>query len=154
MPLTTHTDYGLRTLMYLTARTGRATVADVAGLFGISANHVAKVVNLLARYGYIRSVRGIGGGIELARRPEDIRIGDVVERLEGNLHLLECIATENVCSIQSFCRLKGVLDEATRRQLEYLNSVTLADVSPTRRQLARTETELSSGGVRHAPPAG
>lgn len=139
MPLTTQTDYGLRTLMYLTARSGRATVADVAGLFGISANHVAKVVNLLARYGYLRSVRGIGGGIELARPPEEIRVGEVVERLEGNLHLLDCVATENVCTIQSYCKLKGVLAEAERRQLEYLNSVTLADVSPTRRQLARTE---------------
>ena len=140
MALTTQTDYGLRTLMYLTARSGRATVADVAGLFGISVHHVAKVVNLLSRYGYIRSVRGIGGGIELARAPADIRVGEVVERLEGNLHLLECVATENVCVIQSFCRLKGVLDEAERRQLEYLNSVTIADVSPTRRQLARTES--------------
>jgi len=137
MPLTTQTDYGLRTLMYLTARSGRAKVADVAGLFGISAHHVAKVVNLLARYGYLRSVRGIGGGIELARRPEDIRIGEVVERLEGNLHLLNCIAAEDVCTIQSYCRLKGVLAEAERRQLDHLNSVTLADVSPTRRQLAR-----------------
>ncbi|MFO1094674.1 MAG: hypothetical protein U0992_15415 [Planctomycetaceae bacterium] len=50
------------------------------------------------------------------------------------------MATENVCTIQSYCKLKGVLAEAERRQLEYLNSVTLADVSPTRRQLARTES--------------
>ena len=140
MPLTTQTDYALRTLMYLAARSGRATVADVAGLFGISANHVAKVVNQLARYGYIRSVRGIGGGIELAQQPDVIRLGEVVERFEGNLHLLDCVATENVCAIQPFCKLKGVLAEAERLQVEYLNSVTLADVAPTRRQLANTET--------------
>lgn len=140
MPLTTQTDYALRTLMYLAARSGRATVADVAGLFGISANHVAKVVNQLSRYGYIRSVRGIGGGIELAQQPDTIRLGEVVERFEGNLHLLDCVATENVCAIQTFCKLKGVLAEAERLQVEYLNSVTLADVAPTRRQLAQTET--------------
>ena len=140
MPLTTQTDYALRTLMYLAARSGRATVADVAGLFGISANHVAKVVNQLSRYGYIRSVRGIGGGIELAQQPDTIRLGEVVERFEGNLHLLDCVATENVCAIQPFCKLKGVLAEAERLQVEYLNSVTLADVAPTRRQLAKTTT--------------
>lgn len=139
MPLTTQTDYALRTLMYLAARSGRATVADVAGLFGISSHHVAKVVNLLARYGYVRSMRGVGGGIELARQPDEIRIGDVVERFEGNLHLLDCVATENICVIQSYCKLKGVLAEAERLQVEYLNGVTLADVSPTRRQLASTE---------------
>lgn len=137
MPLTIQTDYALRTLMYLAARTGRATVADVAGLFGISVHHVAKVVNQLARFGYIRSVRGVGGGIELARHPEDVRVGEVVERFEGNLHLLDCVAAEDVCSIQSFCKLKGVLAEAERVQREYLNSVTLADVAPTRRQLVK-----------------
>jgi len=135
MKLTTQTDYALRTLMYLATRSSRATVADVASLFGISANHVAKVVNLLAREGYIRSVRGIGGGIELAKEPDEISVGEIIELIEGNLHLLDCINTDNVCVIQSFCKLKGVLAEAERIQRDYLNSVTLADVVPSRRQL-------------------
>lgn len=121
--------------MYLASRDERATVSDVATLFDISSNHVAKVVNQLSRFGYIRSVRGLGGGIELAKPLEEIRLGEVVERFEGNLHLLECVGTENVCVIQPFCKLKGVLAEAERIQLDYLNSVTLADVAPSRRQL-------------------
>ncbi|MCG6154597.1 RrF2 family transcriptional regulator [Rubinisphaera margarita] len=139
MQFTMQTDFALRTLMYLATRTERAKVADVAELFGISVHHVAKVVNLLARYGYVRSIRGIGGGIELASLPEEIRLGEVVERFEGDLHLLDCISRDEVCIIQSFCRLKGILAEAERIQLEYLNSVTLADVAPTRRQLARVQ---------------
>jgi len=137
MRLTTQTDYALRTLMFLAAKDRRATVGEVAALFGISANHVAKVVNQLARLGYVRSIRGIGGGLELARSPEAIRIGDVIEAFEGSMHLLDCIGTENVCAIQSFCELKGILGEAERRQLNYLNSKTLRDVVPTNRQLAR-----------------
>jgi len=121
--------------MFLATRGERTTAAQVAQLYGISANHLAKVINQLSRAGYIRSIRGIGGGIELARPAEDIVLGEVVESLEGNLHLLECVTTDNVCAIQSFCKLKGVLAEAERVQLEYLNSVTLADVIPTRRQL-------------------
>ena len=135
MQLTTQTDYALRTLMFLATRRERSHVADVAQLFGISVHHVAKVVNQLARFGYLRSVRGVGGGIEMARRPEDIRVGEVIESFEGSLHLLDCIGTADVCSIQSFCRLKGVLAEAERVQRDYLNSVTLADVLPTRAQL-------------------
>ena len=135
MQLTMQTDYALRTLMYLASQDDRATVADVAGLFQISSHHVAKVVNQLSRLGYIRSVRGMGGGIELAVPLEKIRLGEVIERFEGNLHLLECVGTENVCIIQPFCKLKGVLAEAERVQLEYLNSVTLADVAPSHRQL-------------------
>jgi Rrf2 family transcriptional regulator, nitric oxide-sensitive transcriptional repressor len=135
MGFTTQTDYGLRTLMFLATRRGRANVADVAAIFGISVHHVAKVVNLLARSGYVRSVRGIGGGIELAASPEEIRLGDVVLKFQS-LHLLQCIDTSDVCAIQSFCKLKGILAEAERIQLEYLNSVTLADIVPTRRQFA------------------
>lgn len=140
MTFTTQTDYALRTLMYLATRRERANVQQVADLFGISVHHVAKVVNQLARYGYIRSVRGVGGGIELARVPEEILLGEVIERFEGNLHLLDCVGVEDVCSIQSFCKLKGVLAEAERIQLEYLNSVTLKDVAPTPRQLHNLET--------------
>lgn len=137
MRLTTQTDFALRTMMYLTARSGRATIAQVAELFGISAHHVAKVVNLLARLGYVRSIRGIGGGIELACQPEEVRLGQFIEALEGNMHLLECIESEQVCAIESFCKLKGVLAEAERVQIEYLNTVTLRDVTPTGRQLNR-----------------
>lgn len=137
MRLTTHTDFALRTLMYLATTAERTTAAQVAQLYGVSANHMAKVVNQLARLGYIRSVRGIGGGIELAQQPADIRLGELIEAFEGNMHLLECVATDDVCAIQSFCKLKGVLAEAEQVQLDYLNTVTLADVAPTKRQFGR-----------------
>ncbi|MCR9115978.1 MAG: Rrf2 family transcriptional regulator [bacterium] len=140
MRLTTHTDFALRTLMYLATVDERSTVAKVAQLYGISTNHMAKVVNQLSRLGYIRSVRGIGGGIELAKLPADIRLGEVIEAIEGNMHLLECVSTEDVCAIQSFCKLKGALAEAERVQLNYLNSVTLADVAPTKRQFGRVDS--------------
>jgi Rrf2 family nitric oxide-sensitive transcriptional repressor len=134
--LTIQTDFALRTLLYLAAVGRRSTVSEVAALFGISANHIAKVVNQLARSGYVRSIRGIGGGIELARRPDEIRLGEVIRNFEGNWHLLECVASEGVCVIESFCKLKRVLAEAERLQLNYLDGQTLADIVPTRRQLA------------------
>ncbi len=126
--------------MYLATRSSRVKIADVAALFDISVNHVAKVVNLLARFGYIRSTRGIGGGIELAKNPEEILIGEVIKKLEADLHLLACVGSDDACVINSFCKLKGVFAEAERVQFEYLNSVTLADVIPTRRQLDRVKT--------------
>ncbi|MEY4176709.1 MAG: HTH-type transcriptional repressor NsrR [Planctomycetota bacterium] len=144
MRFSLQTDYALRTLMYLATRRERATIDDVATLFGISKTHVAKVVNQLARLGYVRSVRGVGGGIELCREPAEITIAEVVQAFEGSLHLLECIATQNVCVIERFCKLKGVLAEAERRQVEYLASMTLADVLPTRRQLTALDPSRPS----------
>ena len=140
--LSLHTDYALRTLLYLAGYPGRASIAQVAEFFRISKDHVAKVVQALVREGYVRSVRGMGGGIELARRPADITIGQVILDFEGNLRLLECVAAENICVIQPGCRLRSVLAEAERRQIDYLNSVQLSDiVRPGGRLLEITRLE-------------
>jgi Rrf2 family nitric oxide-sensitive transcriptional repressor len=122
--------------MYLATCEGRATVRDVAGLFGISANHVAKVVQVLSRLGYVRSTRGIGGGIELARPADALRLGDVIESLEGNMHLLECVDSQNVCALESFCKLKTALSHAERLQMDYLNTLSVSDIVPTKGQLS------------------
>jgi len=133
MRLTVQTDYSLRMLMYLATMQRRGTIQEIAVLFGISTHHVAKVANQLARWGFVRSIRGLGGGVELARPAEEISVGDVIAQCEGNNRLLECISLENVCAIQSFCKLKGVLAQAEQVQMNYLNSVSLADIIPRKR---------------------
>ena len=132
MRLSLQSDYALRTLMFLASKNAkqRATIAAVAGFFQISEAHVAKVVNQLSRLGYVRSIRGAGGGIELAQEAKQVRLGEVIIAFEGNMHLLECIGTENICVIQTHCKLRSVLAKAERLQFEYLNDVRLADVIP------------------------
>ncbi|MFT5527913.1 MAG: Rrf2 family nitric oxide-sensitive transcriptional repressor [Pirellulaceae bacterium] len=129
MRLALHTDYSLRVLMYLSGCDSRATVLEISNFYGISRDHVAKVVQRLARLGYIRSLRGVGGGVELAKSANKIRIGEVISDIEGNVHLLECVGSEeNICVIQPGCKLRGVLAEAERIQMQYLNKVKLSDV--------------------------
>ncbi len=132
MRLDLQTDYALRTLMYLASRkaNSRATIADVAAFFRISVPHVAKVVNQLARLGLIRSVRGAGGGIEMGLPADKICVADVVLAFEGNMHLLECVGTENVCVIQDHCKLRNVLARAEKLQVDFLKTVRLSDVLP------------------------
>lgn len=147
MRLSLHTDYALRTLMFLAARPERASIGQVAEFFHISKDHVAKVVQTLARLSYVRSIRGVGGGIELLRRPEEIRIGQVIRDFEGATHLLECVAVENVCVIQPACRLKGVLAKAERLQMDYLDSVRLTDVVRPGGQLLEITSPASDGTI-------
>jgi len=142
MRLSLQTDYSLRTLIYLAHTSERATVDEVARFYNISKAHVAKVVNQLARMGYVRSIRGIGGGIELRKQAADISVGEIIRAVEGNVHLLECVGTDDVCIIERFCKLKGVLREAERLQSEYLNSVTIQDILPTKKQVNTVELQL------------
>ncbi len=94
MKLTLHTDYALRMLVYLAVnRDGSSRVADVAESYGISRNHLLKVALHLGRLGYLTSVRGRSGGIALARKPEEINLGEVVRQIgrrfrAGRMHAL------------------------------------------------------------------
>ena len=128
MRLALHTDYALRTLMFLSARGERASIAEIAAFFRISKDHLAKVAQSLVREGFVRSLRGVGGGLLLARPAESISVADVIEQFEGGMHLLDCVKTDNVCVIQPGCRLRTILAEAEQVQLDYLRRFTLADV--------------------------
>ena len=83
-------------------------------------------------------MRGKGGGMRLARRPQRIRIGEVVRAMEAELGVVECLdAGGGTCVIAPACRLKSMLHDATEPFLEELDQYTLADVLKSRAPLAR-----------------
>lgn len=84
MQLTSFTDYGLRALIYMASLPeGKMTsITEVTEIYGVSRNHMVKIINQLSREGYVAAVRGKNGGIRLGRAAKDICIGDVVRDLE------------------------------------------------------------------------
>lgn len=115
--------------MYL-ALTGdrRATIQNIASAFGISRNHLMKVVHELACAGYVDSARGAGGGIRLACPPAAIRVGEVIADLEPDFGLVECFRDGNCCVITPACRLPAMLQEALEAFMQVLGGYTLADL--------------------------
>jgi len=130
MKLTAFSDYTLRVLMFLALnRTRLATIPEIAAAYGISENHLMKVVHRLVRSGVIESVRGKGGGIRLAREPEDIRLGEVVRGSEASGPIVECLSNEaRACCIAPACRLAAILVRAFDTLYASLNEYTLADL--------------------------
>ena len=136
MRLTTFTDYSLRVLIFLGMRSGRrAAVGEIADAYGISKNHLLKVILFLAEQGYVATARGKGGGVQLKLDPGRIRIGEVVRRSEADSVLVECFAPlASDCRIQRACVLRAALQKALYAFYAVLDTYTLADLlaNPTR----------------------
>lgn len=132
MRLTSFTDYSIRVLLYLGARGEKAhlaTIGDIAGAYGISENHLSKVVHHLAKEGYIRTTRGKRGGMELARAPEEINLGKVVRSAEEDLSLVDCLPQGGPpCVILPACNLPHILANALGAFFAELDKYTLADL--------------------------
>lgn len=105
------------------------TIDEVAEGYGISRNHLSKVVHQLAQQGFIATRRGIGGGFTLAEAPKNICIGAVVRMTEGDENVIDCMTRKNEpCAIFPACKLKGVLAEAAQAFYRVLDRYTLEDL--------------------------
>ncbi|MBP0447518.1 Rrf2 family transcriptional regulator [Roseomonas sp. SSH11] len=142
MRLTLYTDYALRTLIYLGLRQDRrVSIREIALAHRVSENHLVKVVHQLGRGGFIETTRGKGGGLRLARPPEEIRIGDVVRFTEEDMALAACFqpaAEGGGCALINVCRLQSLLGEALGAFLAVLDQRSLADLisAPNRDAMA------------------
>ena len=86
MQLTRFTDYSLRVLIYLGIRQEEwVTIRQISDAYGISRNHLMKVVSFLASNDYLVSQRGPGGGIRLKRPPHEINLAEVIIDAEGRI---------------------------------------------------------------------
>ena len=138
MRLTLQTDYALRVLMYLAANQhGLVTIADAAGKFGISRNHLMKVAHVLGTRGYIETVRGRSGGMRLAKPAGEINIGRLARDLENDSAFLECFpGGQGNCLITPSCRLKGLMSAALEAFYSSLDRHTLAGLTEDNSRLA------------------
>lgn len=150
MQLSLHADYSCRVLMYLAVQSegAKASINDIAEAYGISSNHLVKVVHRLGKLGYVATTRGRGGGLQLAKPAEEISMGKVIRETEPSLVLVECFAAEsNTCPVNGTCGLKPWLAKAMRAFIDVLDQVTLADV------VARPRKFAEALGIKSQGPA-
>jgi len=129
MQLTRHTDFSLRVLIYLSLNKNEelVTINEISEHFDILKNHLTKVVNHLSQKGFIDTIRGKNGGLRLAKRPDKLKLGDVIEAMEMNLDIINC--SKPICPLINNCELKNILNEAKYSFLKTLNNYTLADLN-------------------------
>jgi Rrf2 family transcriptional regulator, nitric oxide-sensitive transcriptional repressor len=132
MRLTVFTDYALRVLLVLASRTENlVTIADISSAFGISEAHLMKVTHVLGKTGWVETVRGRNGGMRLGVDPRRLHLGQVVQGLEADFALVECLGEVDQCVLTGGCGLERAILLARDAFFAELDRYTLADLVNT-----------------------
>jgi Rrf2 family protein len=109
MQITRETDYALRCVNYLVGKTGTVTMVDeIANGMLIPKSFLAKILQKLTRAAIVKSHRGVKGGFELARRPKEITLLDVIEAIEGPVAMNICAIDTRLCGFSKTCSIHPV----------------------------------------------
>ncbi len=114
--------------MAVIAKSGTAINAiEISEIIFASRHHVSKVMQRLVKVGLLGSTRGPSGGFYLRKKPEDIKLIDVLEAIEGKIEITECPIDNLKCPFGS-CLLGGICIDLSKKFIEYINNTSLKDV--------------------------
>src|SRR5262245_16943984 len=153
MKLSSQEEYGLRCLIQVARHDpeGSVTIPEIARIEGLSIPHVAKLMRLLRRGGFVKSVRGQAGGYKLARTPERINIGEVLAWLGGRLFEPSFCSLHSgmakLCTHTVDCSIRSLWQSVQHVVDQVLAKVTLCDLlggEQQRSSRSSDQTELLS----------
>ena len=130
MKLSTRSRYGARILVDLARHTdqGPVQICEISKRQDISVKYLEQLIRPLKQASMVTSVRGPKGGHLLAKKPEEISLGQIVRLFEGQSELVECISKPELCKMSDDCQVRLAWKDATRVLYEKLDSTTIADL--------------------------
>jgi len=131
MKITKATDYAIRLLTYLVEHGGEGRSSEISKEIDVPFNHLAKLVQTLARKKYLITRRGKGGGLKLAKDPNQISLAELIEVIEGPVVISDCIFHREDCKFSSTCKARKYLMWARSQFLENLSAKSIFDLAQT-----------------------
>lgn len=150
-------DYALLILSFLHHKPQGGNAREIAERFHLSRPFVANILKELGHKGYVTSHRGVKGGYVLARSADQITLAEILESVEDGFKLTVCSTghdghnTEEACTLENVCPMKGPLSAIHDRLMAMLRGVTLAELF-TPIPSANTPTLLTLGAIRESLP--
>jgi len=128
--LSTRTRYGLRAIIELAENHGKGPlqIKTIAKQQDISAKYLEQLMAILKSAGLVRSIRGAKGGYVLAKDPNQIKLNDVFNCLEGTVTTVECVENQNYCARVADCLARQVWTQVQNAIKDVLKSITLQDL--------------------------
>jgi Rrf2 family protein len=132
MKLSRKSDYALRALFGLIASGGKAPVSirELAERYDVPKRFLEQIMLELKSKGWVRSIAGRDGGFVLAKKPDEITMGEVVRHFDGVLAPIGCVSTTHYeqCSQEPVCRFRRVLLDVRNYTARRMDAATLAAV--------------------------
>jgi Rrf2 family protein len=127
MKLSTRTRYGLRAILELAENYGQGPLRlrTIAERQEISVKYLEHLMSVLKSAGIVRSIRGPNGGYFLARSPNEIRVSECFNYLEGPVITSECVGNSSFCHRAGDCVVRGLWIDVQNTVMELLRSTTL-----------------------------
>ena len=124
-------DYALIAMKHLALRddTASSSAREIAELYAIPIELMAKVLQRLARRGLLLSQQGTRGGYQLARVPGQISVADVIQAIDGPVTVTACSTDEGQCEQFAKCNVRDPLWKVRERILTALGECTIADLA-------------------------
>lgn len=149
MKLSTKGRYGLRAMIDMARNSEKDPVSinSVALRQGISEGYLEQIVSLLKKAGLVKSIRGAGGGYVLAKKTEEISVGDILRALEGNLEPVRCAAyySDEGCTASEGCVTKYVWQKINDSINKTVDEITLKELVKESRILNPEDHAVDSG---------
>ena len=141
MKLSTRGRYGTRALLDLALHQGEAPVLlkDVAQRQQIPLPYLEHLITPLIAGGIVWSTRGARGGISLAKPPEQVKLSEVIQLLEGSIAPVECVNNPGVCSRSELCVTRDIWSELKKAMNGVLESTTLQDLVERQKRKGQPE---------------
>lgn len=130
MKISTKGRYALRLMLDLALHQadGPVSLKTISARQGVTVKYLEQIVPCLSRAGYLKSFRGVGGGYQLAKSPEEYRIGDILRAAETSLAPTACITGSQSCDRCDECLTRPFWIGLDQAITQYVDSVTLADL--------------------------
>jgi FeS assembly SUF system regulator len=130
LKLTKKADYGLIALKHLAVNDAEsASAKEIADTYGVPLPLLSKILQRLAKAGFLRSEHGTNGGYKLARDPREITALEVIRSIDGPIVLTACFTEHGACTHTDKCNVREPLRKVHEGILRLLSSITISDMS-------------------------
>jgi len=130
LKLSKKADYALIAVKHLATHGAKShSAADIAEVYGISPQLLAKVLQRLAKHGLVTARHGSSGGYQLARHPKDISALEVISAVDGPMMITSCVTSHGACDQSNTCTVREPLRKVNESITRVLRAVSISQMS-------------------------